>query len=151
MSSIKSFLITLSAFALLASCTATSRVCMTPEATNSVICPTLAKVSLTPESANLMFKLANIEAIRANIYAKKDVLAFFNSAEALLEDATYMSLASYVIFEIAKINTKYQLEMVLITQSFAVFQTTNIPINEFDKNLILTHIKQQKQLLALVN
>ena len=151
MRNIKSFLITLSCFAILASCTATSRICMTPAATDSLICPTLAKVSLTPESANLMFKLTNIELIRADAYATDDALKFFDSVERLLETDTYSELAQYMLFEIASLNKKYQLEIMLVTQSFEVFQNLKIPIIEFDKSMLRTHIAQQRQLLALVN
>jgi len=150
MRNIKSFLITLSCFAILASCTSTSRICMTPAATDSLICPTLAKVSLTPESANLMFKLANIEMLRANAYAVGDVTKFFDSVERLLETDTYSELAQYILFEIASLNKKYQLEIMLVTQSFEVFQNLKIPIIEFDKGMLRTHIAQQRQLLAFM-
>ena len=150
MRNIKSFLITLSCFAILASCTSTSRICMTPAATDSLICPTLAKVSLTPESANLMFKLANIEMLRANAYAVRDVLEFFDKIETMLDIDTYAAVANEIIFNIAGINKKYQLELVLITQSFEVFQNLKIPIIEFDKGMLRTHIAQQRQLLEFM-
>jgi hypothetical protein len=145
----KKILLPIAFIFVLSSC-ATSQICAKPEAVDSLICPTLAKVNMTPESANLMFKLANIELLRNNVYAKADVLKFFDNVESVLDVDTYSQLVQYMLFEIAGINSAYAIEFLLITEALTQFQTINLPISDFDKGLLKAHIAQQRSLLTLV-
>jgi len=129
---------------------ATSQICSDKAAVDSVICPALKEINLTPETANLLFQLANVELIRAKAYIKADVLEFFDDVEAAMDVQTYSQLVQYMLFKIAKINKTYGAELVLITQAMSQFQEIHLPISQFDKDMLSAHIFQQRQLLVMV-
>jgi len=124
--------------------------CMKPEAINSVICAKLADVGISVYDANLIFKLANMELIKNNAYAKEDCELFLDNVESILDSATYNDMVAYIVFQLADLKTKYGAEIFLLMDYFSRFEGIALPITEFDKGLLREHIRQQRQILDML-
>jgi len=137
------------AFLFLLSGCATSQICATPEADNSVICKVCDTMHTSPEQLNLMFKLINVELIKSDAITKAECLAFLDSVESMLESVSYNELTNYIMLVTGYLNNSYSVELILLTETFTQFQGIEMSINDFDIGLLRKHIKQQKALLGM--
>ena len=124
--------------------------CMKPEAVDSVICAKLRNIGISVYDANLLFKLANMELVKHNAYAKGDCLRFLNNIESILDSTTYNEVVMYIVFQVEELKTKYGAELFLLMDYFSRFEGIEIPITEFDKGLLREHIRQQRLILGML-
>ena len=124
--------------------------CMKIEAKDSVICSVLIKMGISTRDANMLFKFANLELIRNEVYSKENALTFLQDVEAILNSSTYQGLAKYLIRTTSELTTEYNVQIILLSEYFNEFVDIPIPISEFDIYLLKEHINQQKNLVLMI-
>ena len=107
-------------------------------------------MGISARDANLLFKFANLELIKEGVYSKESALAFFEKVERLINTMTYQGLAEYLIITTTKLNSDYNVEIILLSEYFNMFVGVPLPIVEFDKYLLKGHIQQQRRLVLMV-
>lgn len=115
-----------------------SSVCQTEE--KSLICEKIHN----PEQADLLLQIANVEALKNEVYTAEQAISFLNEAEVFLQEVrTYPALAQWLASNIKE----YQLEALVLSGYMTTFQNVDLPIYDFDRHLLLEHIKRQKRLV----
>ena len=125
-------------------------VCERPGAVDSVICQVLADKGVSIKDVNFLFKGVNLALIKEDVYAKEDFLKFLDEVEGLLKSASsYENLAQYLITVVGNLNQDYKVEIVLLVEYFNDFSIA-ADISDFDRNLLLEHINQQRFIVGLL-
>lgn len=102
-----------------------------------------------PRKADVLLQLANYEVLRHGVFSKEDVMTFFNELELFVENVqTWADLVLYVTNRVETLKEKLGVELYIVSQ-YADLLNADIPINDFDKKLILVHIENQKKIVSL--
>jgi hypothetical protein len=125
--------------------------CSNLEAKDSAICYAFSKMGVSVKDANLLFKFVNLELLRKDAYTKEQCLGFLERLDNMLETETYDIITQEIIFATGALNSKYSLEIMLLSEYFDMFTGVNLKVNEFDKGLLHNHINQQRNLINMVD
>lgn len=119
-----------------------------PGCENSVI---LKQVPNAKE-VDLLLKLANVQAVKQNLYTKSEALAAIESIETVLqnESITYADLAAQVLRYVDGANEKAGIEIFLIVDYIQGFKSQPIQIDQCDRDLLFKHLQQQRTYLGLL-
>jgi hypothetical protein len=124
----------------------TPSVCESPDAEGSIICKILYETgAATPEQANFILKLATGIMLENNPDKCESTMNFLNSSIALLESGIQYSTISNYITSFVPITLEITAEELL--DGMLDFQ---VPINDFDKGLLIEHLEQQRSVVERV-
>jgi hypothetical protein len=125
-------------------------VCERPGAENSIICKVLTDRGINVNDVNLLFKVVNVTLIKKDAYTKEEFLKFIDEVEGLITvSSTYENLSAYLLDAVNNFNENYKIEMVLLADYFDDFDMV-VNISDFDRDLLLEHIKQQRDIVSLM-
>lgn len=116
-----------------------SQVCKTEEP--SVICEKIPQ----PEHADIILQIGNLRAIKGDIYSGKEAIAFLEKCEAILsEQKTYKDLTQKLVAEINEVDIE-----IIVLSEYVNKLKVDLPISDFDRNLLKQHIENQKKIIKL--
>ena len=125
-------------------------VCERPGAELSYICRVLTDKGISVKDANLLFKGINIILIQKDAYTKEQFLKFIDEVEGLINaSSTYENLSAYLLTVVGNFNSDYKVEIILLADYFSDF-TLAVDISDFDRDLLLEHIKQQRFIVSFI-
>ncbi len=116
-------------------------------ADQSVICSTIS-----PSSADFSLMLANLEGIKNNLWTREAAVSFFNEVERILDaNNTWLSLTRHIINRLDILREDMGVEIIFLSSYINLPEfNSDMIISEYDKYLLKTHIKHQRErVLAL--
>lgn len=141
---------------LLTGCATTSQLCLVPEAENSVICKLSKKVKTTPEAISQTLKVANIIAMETNVYTAQQADKFIDrlieevqNMQNLGSEVTYMNIVKYIDGEFSLLPPKVQVVFEVMNTEGLLSQTIEMPLTQYDFELLLRHLQKQKELIKI--
>ena len=102
---------------------------------------------MSPTSADFALMLANLEGIKNKIWTKAQAVEFFNDVESMVNTGgTWMSLTQWVMKRVTLIRDTFGVEIVFLSTYLELpeFAQGGL-ISEYDKYLLLQHIKHQRE------
>jgi hypothetical protein len=123
-----------------------------PEGEHSVICDLAEKSGTTPEMIAGVLKLANVGGLSGKLYTAQEASVFLDgiilTLETLEEGITYTDAVKYILLKMEGLTPEVQ-ALFIVLDDFTGYQfETPQLLSDFDINLLLTHLKEQKALLA---
>lgn len=126
---------------LLAGCASMpqSKVCETGEP--SLICETIP----SPETADILLQIANLEAVKHDVYTGEQAIRFLEDCESFLVSVdTYGDLCRWLAVKVNKLNIE-----ILVLSGYLDTLNVAMPISNYDRGLLQNHIDQQRNVLLL--
>ena len=137
----KFFVLCILSLALFACTPKPSPICVNH--TDSLICQYIPD----PLQADLVLRIANLEAIKNNVYTKQQALIAIDKIETAVNSTiTYSDILILTNEYIKQLGP----EIIVVTSTFDKLNQ-NIPISDYDKKLIIAHLERQKQVINLIN
>lgn len=116
-----------------------SQICETDQP--SVICKELQQ----PEHTDILLQLANVRMLKNDVYSGQQALEFLDFCTEIVNgSSTYLDLTQYV----SRIAQEYQLEVIVLS-TYINNLSVDLPITEYDRNLLLAHIAHQKKMVKM--
>lgn len=114
-----------------------SEVC--PKDADSVICESIPD----PGRADILLQLANVRLLKEDQYNAEQALDFLTQCEKLIDETeTYQDVAR----QLSRHLNEYKLE-ILILSGYIDTLDVDLPVSEYDRELLRAHIDRQKQLI----
>ncbi|HUU39866.1 MAG TPA: hypothetical protein VMW42_02885 [Desulfatiglandales bacterium] len=134
---------------MMTACATTSSVCtQIPEGETSVICEMLPT---SPENTDLVIRLISFELVKNNVVAEGDVLKFLDGVEEVVNSVTtYKDVATYIVTKIASLRKKYGGELIILSDYVQIFGDIELPVSDFDRELLKTCIASKRSDLVLL-
>jgi len=106
----------------------------------------IQKLIPDPRTADMVLNLANYEGLDRGIYTKAQVEKFFDKIEKYCASTfTYNDLAVLIMKEVDGLADKIGPRFIIASSYLNLFLDQMIPISEYDRCLILKHIKNQRK------
>lgn len=104
------------------------------------------------KEVDLLLKLANVQAVKQNLYTKSEALAAIESIETVLleKNITYADLAGQVLRYVDGANQRAGIEIFLIVDYIQGFKSEVVQIDKCDRDLLLKHLQQQRTYVGLL-
>lgn len=107
----------------------------------SLICKRLSN----PEQADVLLQVANIQGLKNDVYSGEEALKFLDFCEQLInKSTTYFDMTNYI----SNVFDDYELE-VLILSRYMPKLAVDIPITNYDRQLLLAHIQHQREVISM--
>jgi hypothetical protein len=103
-----------------------------------------------PQSVDIMLQLANLEAIKQDVWTKDQAeqLLTWIETQLTLPDITFSTLIAQVLPMVTQLNNVAGAEVYLISQ-YVTALNVPLPISACDKELIRAHLAKQRTILLL--
>jgi len=125
-------------------------VCDTLEPGQSVICDMADKVGQRPETVASFLKLGNVAGLSGKLYtaqqADKFISDTINHLKSLTGGLTYAQAVKYVITTLAGLSPEVQSLFIVLDDFIAI--DTNEVLTSIDIEMLITHLQQQKAIVA---
>ncbi len=92
----------------------------------------------------------NYGLLKYSAYTKNQVLLAIDEIELFARDVvTYASLSFYVFERIKMLQQKFGSELIIISKYLEILNK-ELPISDFDRQLILIHLEKQRKIVELI-
>lgn len=146
-------LLIISILALLAGCATTSNYC--PHE-GSAICTLSEKLNTSPESISQVLQIANVAALEKSLYTAQQADLFIDAIMADLKKVkaegvsiSYVDALKYVSDKFDLLSPSAQAAFIIMNPADLATQEINIPLSEYDIDLLIKHLKKQKALVKV--
>jgi len=108
---------------------------------NSLICEKIPQ----PKHADILLQLGNLRAIKEDVYSGKQAINFLEKCEGIIsEQKTYKDLTQKLISQIDEVDVE-----IIVLSNYLNKLKVDLPISDFDRNLLKQHIAHQKRIIEL--
>lgn len=120
---------------------------------NSLIYNVADQMKMTPQAVGAIFQLANLELLKHDIVARKDVKKFLDSVDYLLNknQTTYLDVMTVITTQVEQIQDQFGPEIIILFTAFAEQLSKPIPLDSCDRMLLQKHMLDQRKVLELVS
>jgi hypothetical protein len=102
------------------------------------------------KEVDFVLKLANVQAIKGDLYTKSQALEVLDEFEAMLNSGvTYANFASLVMQRIGWVNESAGVEIFMLSEYVGLFAKP-FEIDPCDRDLLLKHIAKQKMYINMI-
>lgn len=137
--------------ALMSACATTPQI-PPEECANSLIYKVADEMHTTPQAVGAVFQLADLELVKNDVVAKKDVSQFLDDVESLVsrDTTTYLDVVTAITVRVEALQEKFGPEVMLLITVFSEQLSEPIPIDPCDKTLLLKHVADQRRVLEML-
>ena len=147
-------LLAMAVLLLLTGCGAKSMLCSVPEASGSVVCKLAGKMDTSPEAISKALKIANAGGMTLKIYEAQEAERFIDDIIREVEayrgsgEITYLDAVNYIRGKHNKLSPEVQVLFEVIDPGVLSKKLIEIPLTDYDFELILKHLNAQKRIVA---